>query len=102
MQKVIIYRISDNPRYYDLTDSSTWYEVQAHLDDSEHYLFREVWQLNEVGYYSKMIDSNFIKVVNDNWIKTHSLYYGCQVLNDIEHYNEIELTEYRKIVCNLI
>ena len=107
MQKIIIYRVSDSPRYDNLADSSSWYEVRAQLDKNEHYLFREVWTLNDLNYYDKMIDTNFSRIIDDNWIKKHTdesgyaTFYGCTVLDDIEGRNELQPTQYEQETCNL-
>ena len=107
MQKNIIYRVSDSPRYDNLADFNSWYEVRAQLDKNEHYLFREVWTLNDLNYYDKMIDTNFSRIIDDNWIKGHTdksgrvTFYGCTVLDDIEGHNELQPTQYEQETCNL-
>ena len=109
----IIYRLSDSADYGFQKGSNTWYRVRHQLDNNEHYLFREVWRLNEYdldNMYEKKIEDNFIKVVNDDWIKKHTVgskyieYYGCTVLKDYEPYEDYEnciATEYDQEIHNL-
>lgn len=101
MQKVIIYRFSKNPSYANAYDNNSWFEVNERLDDDEFYLFREVWKLDDIGYYQNMIDSNFVKVVSKKWLEDHNLYYNCQILNDYESGTE-GITEYTKKTQNMM
>ena len=101
MQKVTIYRFSKNPRYENTYDSSSWFEVNEQLDDNEFYLFREVWKLDEAGYYQNMVDSDFVKVVSKKWLEDRNLYYGCRIMNDDE-YGTDDVTEYTKETQNML
>lgn len=101
MQKVTIYRFSKNPRYANAYDSSSWFEVNERLDDDEFYLFREVWKLDNIGYYQNMIDSDFVKVVSKKWLEDHNLYYNCRILNDDE-YDTDDITEYTRETQNML
>ena len=101
MDKVTIYRFSKNPRYEDTYENNSWFEVNKQVDDDEFYLFREVWELDDVGYYQSMIDNDFVKVVNKKWIKDHTLYYGCRILNDAE-YGTDDITDYAMEIQNML
>lgn len=101
MQKVTIYRFSKNPRYENTYDSSSWFEVNEQLDNDEFYLFREVWKLNEAGYYQNMVDSDFVKVVSKKWLEDRNLYYGCRIMNDDE-YGTDDVTEYTRETQNML
>ena len=54
-----------------------------------------------------MIDTNFSRIIDDNWIKRHTdksghaTFYGCTVLDDIEGHNELQPTQYEQETCNL-
>lgn len=65
MKKVTIYSFSKDPR------------------DDEFYLFKEVWKISNLGYY-KMVDNDFVKVVNKKWLENRNVYYGHRILNDDE------------------
>ena len=93
MQKVTIYRFSKNPRYENTYDNKTWFEVNKQLGDDEFYLFREVWKLDDVGYYQTLVDNDFVKVVSKKWLEDHNLYYRCRILNDAE-YDADGITDY--------
>lgn len=112
--KKIIYRIALNPRYgYDVEGSNVFYEVNTSLNENEYYLFREVWRLNDYdlnNMYQDKIDDDFIKIVDNDWIKKHTIcqncieYYGCEVLKDFESYEDYEScipTQYDKEVNGL-
>lgn len=111
--KKIIYRISDNPNWGYMKGSNTWYQVREQLDAKEHYLFREVWRLNEYdlcNMYQEKIEDDYIKIIDDNWIKKHTIckncieFYGCEVLKDFESYEDYEScipTQYDKEINNL-
>lgn len=101
MQKVTIYRFSKNPRYTNTCDNNSWFKVNGRLDDDEFYLFREVWKLDNIGYYQNMMDSDFVKVVSKKWLKDHNLYYGCRILNDDEYDTE-DITDYTKETQNMM
>lgn len=101
MDKVTIYRFSKNPRYENTWDNQSWFEVNDRLNDDEFYLFREVWKLDDVGYYQNMVDNNFVKVVSKKWLKDHNLYYGCRILNDAE-YGTDGITDYNKEIKNML
>ena len=101
MQKVTIYRFSKNPRYENTYDSSSWFEVNEQLDNDEFYLFREVWKLDEAGYYQNMVDSDFVKVVSKKWLEDRNLYYGCRIMNDDE-YGTDDVTEYTRETQNML
>lgn len=100
MQKVTIYRFSKNPRYANAYDNNSWFEVNERLGDDEFYLFREVWKLDDIGYYQSMIDSDFVKVVNKKWLEDHNLYYNCRILNDDE-YDTDDITDYTRETQNM-
>lgn len=103
MEKVTIYRFAKNPRYENTYDNNSWFEVNEQLDDDEFYLFREVWKLDEAGYYQSMIDNDFVKVVSKKWLEAHSLYYGCRILNDADTDDLTEYaTEYAKETQNML
>ena len=101
MNKVTIYRFSKNPRYENTYDNNSWFEVNERLDDDEFYLFREVWKLDDVGYYQGMIDNDFVKVVSKKWLEDHNLYYGCRLLNDAA-YGADGITDYNKEIQNML
>lgn len=101
MQKVTIYRFSKNPRYDNTYDNNSWFEVNEQLDDDEFYLFREVWKLDENGYYQNMVDSDFVKVVSKKWLEDHNFYYGCKILNDDE-YDPDDITDYTRETQNML
>ena len=48
-----------------------------------------------------MIDNDFVKVVNKKWIKDHTLYYGCRILNDAE-YGTDDITDYAMEIQNML
>lgn len=101
MQKVIIYRFSKNSRYENTYGNNSWFEVNEQLDDNEFYLFREVWKLNEAGYYQNMVDSDFVKVVSKKWLEDRNSYYGCRIMNDDE-YGTDDVTEYTRETQNML
>lgn len=109
--KKIIYRLSDHSDY--AYGENSWLQVRDELDNNEHYLFKEVWKLNEYAIdnpYGKKVEENFVKIVNTDWIKKHTTapnyieFYGCRVLKDYEPYNDYENcvpTQYDKEINNL-
>ena len=101
MNKVTIYRFSKNPLYENIYDNNSWFEVNERLNDDEFYLFREVWKIDDVGYYQNMIDNDFVKVVSKKWLKDHNLYYGCRILNDAE-YGTDDITDYARETQNML
>ena len=101
MEKVTIYRFSKNPRYENTYDNQSWFEVNEQLDDDEFYLFREVWKIDNNGYYQNMVDNDFVKVVSKKWLKDHNLYYGCRILNDAE-YSINDTTDYARETQNML
>lgn len=101
MQKVTIYRFSKNPRYEDTYDNSSWFEINVPLEDDGFYLFREVWKLDELGYYQSMDDSDFVKVVSKKWLEDHNLYYGCRILDD-NAYDTDDITDYTRETQNIL
>lgn len=101
MNKVTIYRFSKDPRYENTYDSHSWFEANEPLDDDEFYLFREVWKIDNIGYYQNMVDNDFVKVVSKKWLKDHNLYYGCRILDDAE-YNADDITDYAMEIQNML
>ena len=101
MQKITIYRFSKNPRYENAYDNQSWFEVNEQLDDDEFYLFREVWKIDDLGYYQSMVDNDFVKVASKKWLEDHNLYYGCRILNDDECTTD-DITEYTKETQNML
>ena len=101
MEKVTIYRFAKNPRYEDTYESNSWFEVNEQVDDDEFYLFREVWKIDDLGYYQNMVDSDFVKVVSKKWLEDHNLYYGHRIFNDSD-YDEDSITEYARETQNML
>ena len=101
MQKITIYRFSKNRRYENTYDNNSWFKVNEQLDDDEFYLFREVWELDDLGYYQSMVDNDFVKIVSKKWLKDHNLYYKGRILNDAE-YGTDDITEYTKETQNML
>ena len=103
MQKVTIYRVSKNPRYENTYDNKSWFEANEELDDyiDDFYLFREVWKLDNIGYYQNMVDNDFVKVISKKWLKDRNLYYGCRILNDVD-YNTDGITDYTRETQNML
>ena len=101
MKKVTIYRFSKNPLYENIYDNKSWFEVNEQLDDDEFYLFREVWKLDNIGYYQNMVDNDFVKVVSQKWLKDHNLYYGCRILNDNDYCAD-DITDYAMDTQNML
>lgn len=109
----IIYRLSTNPNYGYFKKSNSWLQVNEQLDTGELYLFREVWKLDDYDLnnpYREKISDNYIKIVNNDWIKKHTTapnyieFYGCRVLKDYESYTDYEScipTQYDQEINNI-
>lgn len=48
------------------------------LYDGEHYLYRQEWVQDWQGQ-DRLNHEDFVKVVDDEWVKGHPYYYGCPV-----------------------
>lgn len=100
MKKVTIYRFSENSRYEDTYNNNSWFEVNEQLDDDEFYLFREVWKVDDNGFYQSMVDNDFVKIVSKKWLKDHSTYYGRRILDDSD-LDADGCTEYERVTQNI-
>ena len=77
MKKFIKYEVTDD--YYTLDAR------KLDLKDNEHYLYKHVYVDEKKRFgFMNMIESQFVEVVDDNWLKHHKTYYNCDVIDNTE------------------
>ena len=85
--KMIIYVASRCNEYggrCDCEPGAAWLN-EVHLWDGEWYLYRQEW-CERLGGWSLEHES-YIKVIDDEWLKNHSTFYGCPVMSGEKYYN---------------
>lgn len=85
---MIVYVVSDKKMFGGRLDgeSGMSFANDVQIYDGEHYLYRQEWR-QDWQDQSHLNHEDFVKVVNDQWIKDHRNYYGCQVLDGVHQHD---------------